>query len=317
MDDGSKAQRKSGEDSGPGKGFGRTIFDWAHDTGATKAVLREMDAQVRRRRKFRRLIRRAVSTLVILLVMGWAWHSRPAFTSSPSVAISAPTRQHLSDGSVVLLRGGAELRLNFSHMARQAELSKGEALFEVAKDPGRPFVVRVGGVDIRAVGTAFAVRLTQAEVEILVTEGRIAVVKPDREAAANMPDAGRSLDENPAAAAGTLALVDAGNRVSVEIGAEPAAPHIQAVTETEINARLAWRVPKLQFSRTPLAEAIPMVNQHSHVRLVLEGAGMDRVKLSGTIRADNVSALLQLLAADYGIEVEWRGENEIVLSRAP
>ena len=79
---------------------------------------------------------------------------------------------------------------------------------------------------------------------------------------------------------------------------------------------MAWRVPRLEFSGTPLADAIPLFNQYGNVRLVLGDTDVAKVRLSGVLRADNMDTLLGLLGESYGIRVEKRSGNEIVLRRA-
>ncbi len=317
---------KDGSESLPGRtsvsgaaGPERTTFDWPRHTGTTDAVLREMEVQVRRHR--RRRIRGAASALVALLVVGWVWQLRVPSQSpvaAPTTAVvSFPTRQVLPDGSVVLLRAGAGLALDFSDAMRRVTLQKGEALFEVAKNPDRPFVVQAGGLDVRAVGTAFAVHLQPAAVEVLVTEGRVAVEKSEGAMASQSSPSQSADNAGSAASSRTLALVPAGHRVVVEHAPQPAPPEVVPVSSAEISDRLAWRIPTLQFSRTPLVEAVAMVNKHSPVRLVLDGAAWERVRLSGAIRADNIDALLQLLESDHGIKAEHGSENEIVLRQSP
>ena len=100
----------------------------------------------------------AAAAVAVMLV-------RPAKTIAPAVAappvFAARIEQRtLEDGSVVeSLNRGAEIAVNFTPGERRVALLKGEANFEVAKNKERPFIVSAGGVDVRAVGTAFNVRL--------------------------------------------------------------------------------------------------------------------------------------------------------------
>src|SRR5579863_7096281 len=86
----------------------------------------------------------------------------------------------LKDGSVVTLNTASEIQVDYSAMLRAVELIRGEALFDVAKNKARPFVVSAGDTDVRAVGTSFTVRrLDAAPVEVLVREGVVEVFKPE------------------------------------------------------------------------------------------------------------------------------------------
>jgi transmembrane sensor len=152
------------------------------------------------------------------------------------------------------------------------------------------------------------VQLGLNAVDVLVTEGTVAVDQPRVETA--------STPERSSPEPQTLAVLEAGNRIIVEIADDTRTPAVVTpVSEAELTERLAWRVPKLEFSATPLAEAVPLINQYSRVRIEIGDASLGRVELSGVLRADNLYTLLRLLTHDYGIEVERRGSDRIVLQR--
>lgn len=162
-------------------------LDWPQAAGTAEAVTRAIEDYARRRRR-RRIT--AVSTCVALvLVVGFAWRQRENSQTPASVAavspaaratasVSRPEHRALPDGSWVDLNVGADIAVEFTAGgagARRVVLRRGEAHFTVAKDAARPFVVEAGGVAVRAVGTAFSVQRGGAGVEVLVTEGRVAV----------------------------------------------------------------------------------------------------------------------------------------------
>lgn len=315
-------------DAGDAARRGRTAFDWPNDAGTTAAVLREMEAELGLRRRRRRRLRAASGAVAVLLACAWLWRPEsapdPAAPAAVPPVVSAPGRQILPDGSVVVLRGDAAVEVNYGAESRRVRLLRGEAIFDVRKDSARPFVVRAAGVDVRAVGTEFAVSVQDVGVEVLVTEGEVAVQRlagPDTSSGGDSPPAAALQPAAPPAASGAMAaahppaeyMLQAGRRIVVQFSAQAAAPEIVAVPAEEMSQRLGWRVPILRFSRTPLRDAVAMLNQHSRVRLVLEGATLNDLPLSGAIRADNVDALLELLAADHGIKAEPRGAAEIVL----
>ena len=267
-----------------------------------------MEAKLRRRRQ-RRLS--AVGALGVLLITGIGlW--RPLHQSTdradvslaitaPDAAASVPRQETLTDGTVVELRDGAKLTIAFTADLRRVRLEHGEAHFQVAKNPARPFVVDAGGVDVRAVGTAFSVQVGAAEVEVIVTEGQVAVEKP-----------AVGMASESVARLHSIASVAAGNRIVVE-RASPAEPvPVVAITPAEIVERLAWRVPRLELSGTPLAQAVAFFNQHSAIGLVLATPDLGKLQLSGSVRADNVEPLLSLLHTEFGIEADRR-PGEILL----
>ena len=231
--------------------------------------------------------------------------------------VSLPERRVLPDGSVVELNEGTEIAVDYTERVRRIALQRGEAHFQVARNEEIPFVVVVGGVEIRAVGTAFSVVAAPAAVEVLVTQGRVAVDKHNgnEELHAEVRANGGAASSN--AQASTRVTVGAGNRIVVDSGPDATGsvePQILPISTAEMDERLAWRVPRIEFSGTPLSEAIPMFNRHSRVRVSLGEPALERLLLSGILRADNVDALVRLLEANYGITAERR-ENEIVLRK--
>lgn len=282
------------------------VLDWAVRNGTAGLVLREVERRLRR--KQRRAFLLGAAGLAVLAAGLWHLIPRSPATDLPApdasnAVVSVPAKRVLPDGTVVDLKDGAQITFDYSGALRRVTLHRGEAHFAVAKNPQRAFVVEAAGVEVRAVGTAFAVQRGQAAVEVIVTEGRVAVTtEPAIHAAA------------PAAPT----LVDSGNRCVVELTAAASpetATRVAAVDERELGERLAWRVPRLEFSGTPLAQAIPLFNRHAGVRLVLGDTALGTLELSGVVRADNTDSLLRLLEAEFGIAATPR-RGEIVLHRS-
>ena len=275
---------------------GRSALDWARDARLGPELARSIRAEVRRRRRRRLGATAAVVCGVFALLFAWrpgapAAAQRVATNHEKTATVIVPARQTLADGTRVTLKPGAEIRAEFSPAQRRVALLQGEALFEVAKNPARPFVVAVRGVEVRAVGTAFSVGVGDNAVDVLVTEGVVAV---DQHAPATAPA------PQPPRALGQLT---AGQRAVVELAAG-SAPALQSLSPAQAAQRLAWRVPRLQFSGTPLAEVIALFREHGGVRLQLADPVLGSVRVSGVLRANNSAALLRLLAADHAIVAE-------------
>ena len=266
---------------------GLDALAWAVSTGAARQVAELVRArnQRRQRRRFR-IVAGAAAALTLGAGLWRTFPERPVADTAAraSAFVSAPAKQILSDGSIAELRNGATLAVEFTPALRRVVLHRGEAHFQVRKDGSRPFVVTAGGVAVRAVGTAFSVSLGAQAVEILVTEGRVAVEKP---AAAN------PASSDPTAAPPPLVLVEAGNRIVVDIAPPPAVPRsaVLAVSTAEQSDRLSWRVPRLELSATPLRDVLSMFNQQGGARLVLDPA-LGKLQISGTLRADDIEPRL-------------------------
>jgi transmembrane sensor len=286
----------------------RSALDWVAETVGNDVLLQELHARARRRRRRRGVIVGGVVAALLLCFVVWRpvpRHAAESATSKP-LQVSVPRQQVLPDGSRVELRDDARIEIDFSGSQRRVALLSGEAHFSVEKDPARPFIVRASGVEVRAVGTAFAVEMATRGVEVLVTEGRVAV---DHAAAT----ATASPEVTP------LAFVAAGQGTIIEPAAAETPrppPRVVAINEAAMAERLAWRVPRLELSGTPLADAVEAFNQHSKVKLVIGDPSLARVQVSGIVRADQADALVSLLASNFDVTAERQGSETVLLRRA-
>ena len=213
-------------------------------------------------------------------------------------------RLALPDGSRVELRDGSRIVVQYSDRERRVKLTGGEAQFSVWKDARRPFVVEAGGIEVRAVGTVFNVRLEDRTVAVLVTEGS---VKVNREPSVAAPAEGAA-----------HVVVTAGEQAAVPLAAAavPAAPVVVVpATSEQISQSLAWQTPRLQFFETPLAEAVAEFNRLNRFQIVIDDAELGRCLIGGTFRPDNVEGFVRLLEATLDARSDRRGENEMVLRR--
>ena len=293
-----------------------SALDWPGRAGASELLLQELAgrAQVRRRRRLR--IASAVAAFAIVaLGAGAAWRVQSQRSAATNLAARATpnqgrsTHQTLPDGSLVELKEGAQLTTDFSGTLRRVELTRGTAHFQVMKNPERPFVVSAGGVSVRAVGTAFSVELARGVIEVLVTEGRVAVA----------PTAAVSTTDVPIK---DLATVGAGAGVVLDVAAAPpgADPVMRPVPAADIEEKLSWRSRQLELSGTPLADVVMMLNRHANsghtARFSIADPEIATVKLSGVIRTDKTDALVHLLEVECGVRAERRDDGQIVLHKA-
>jgi transmembrane sensor len=240
----------------------------------------------------------------VALVFAWP-RSAPTSPEAAAVVNVELERRLLEDGSSVELNRGADVQVVFTPTERRVTLANGEAYFTVAKNPDRPFIVRAGGIDVRAVGTAFSVRLDTGAVEVLVTEGRVGV-HPDTPKTAPIP--------NPASGLGPGTLVDAGQRATVSLTTAEA-PRVTPATPAQINRHLSWQPQLLNFSSAPLGLAVAEFNRRNPLQFILEDADLAAMPIVASIRSDNVEGFARFLSAAPGVQIERRGANEIVVRR--
>jgi transmembrane sensor len=225
-----------------------------------------------------------------------AWSARAGPETRYATTNAGYERARLDDGSTLELNTASAARVHFTVAERRVELESGEAHFEVAHDTARPFVVRAGGVAVRAVGTAFNVRFVSGAVEITVTEGQVAV--------------------EPAVSAGGSTLVAANQRLAIPLTtAAASAAVIEPLAPAEMRATLAWQRRVADFSDTPLAEVAARFNRHHTLQLVIADPALGARRIGGIFALDDVDAFVRLLERD-GIVHAVR-EGDIVRLQAP
>lgn len=228
------------------------------------------------------------------------------------VLASTVERVTLPDGSVAELNGASRIEVDFTAAERRVRLAEGEAHFIVAKNPERPFFVTAGPVTVRAVGTAFNVRLASESIEVLVTEGRVKLQRDEAAPDAGVPPVPPASDvstEAPALSEGQRAVI-------VRAPATPpkAAPvTIGDVDKAEIEAALGWQTTRLVFNNTPLDEVVAGFNRYNTHRLTIGDPKLRRRALTGVFRADNLDGFVRLLKASVDVKAEQRTPTETVL----
>ena len=208
----------------------------------------------------------------------------------------------LPDGSVAELNVGARVVEQFAPTERRVWLMAGEAHFTVAKNPDRPFIVQANGVAVRAVGTAFDVRLASSTVEVLVTEGIVQV----------QPPAGPS-----ATALETPTVLTVGQRTVVSTLPQAAAPVVETVPSSVVGQTLAWQTSRFIFDNMPLSEVVERFNRSgAKTILVVDDPRLATMKFSGRVRAASVDDFVEVLESTFGVSAERRGDGRIVLRKA-
>jgi len=266
------------------------------------------DLLARKKRRLTPVYRFALPLLAAaaVVILGFMLYTASPTTTAPVEAqrqLALIEQRTLPDGSTVELNRGAVIAEEFSEGIRRVRLLRGEAHFQVMRDPARPFIVVAAGVAVRAVGTAFNVRLEATAVEVLVTEGRVQV-----------DDVVRGESLLAAVPAGEPPVLVAGQSARVDL-APTMVPQVAAVSAVQIEDQLAWKPRLLDFTNTAMPEIVAAFNRGNPVHLSLGDALLADMRLSATFRSDNVEGFVRLMESDFGLRAEWRG-SEIVLRRA-
>lgn len=244
----------------------------------------------------------AAAALALAATLLWKPWTGSGQLPAPTVAGVESRVLLLPDGSLVELNVGAQVVEAFAPAERRVRLLAGEAHFTVTKNPERPFLVEAKGVAVRAVGTAFDVRLVDAAVEVLVTEGTVHVQPPAEKSA---------VDVEPAA------ILTEGQKTVVSTLPQAAPPVVETVPSTVVDQTLAWQSSRFIFDAMPLAEVVDRFNRSgSKIVLVLADPQLATLKFSGRVRAANVDRFVEVMETNFGVAAERRGDGRILLRKA-
>lgn len=200
----------------------------------------------------------------------------------------------MADGSRVTLNTNSEVRIALRGRERLIELEQGEAFFEVAKDPNRPFIVKAGDKRVVAVGTRFSVRREGGDVRVIVSEG---IVRFEG-SKATVSESEQSLMLKAGAVARTRSD----------------AVLVQQASATDIERSLTWRSGLLSFRDTPLAEAVAEFNRYNQRKIVIEDPAIAAVEIGGIFRSTNVDPFINLLEEAFHVRATAEGERILLSS---
>jgi transmembrane sensor len=195
----------------------------------------------------------------------------------------------LGDGSTVSVGARSVLWATLTRGAREVTLERGEAFFRVAKDPARPFTVKIGDTTVAAVGTAFNVRRSGERVVVAVAEGIVKVDAPAPQAASR---------SNPQRAIIRAERLGIGQQLSIDT------IDGSAILQT-VNAGgvAAWRQGLLQYRDEPLQSVVADVVRYSAHDIVIADPAIADLRITGTVFANDVESWLQSLEAALPVHI--------------
>ncbi|HEX4242398.1 MAG TPA: FecR domain-containing protein [Steroidobacteraceae bacterium] len=234
-------------------------------------------------RTLRSFLRRpaAAAAVVALLASITAlciWIGRDT-ARSYSTGIGEQRTIQLVDGSTVELNALSKVEVRLTAQRRDVALIEGQALFRVAKDKQRPFVVSAGDAEVRAVGTEFDVYRKRTETVVTVVEGRVETY-PESDGA------------------GALAiLLSAGEQLTV-------VPHtVTKPRRADTAAATAWVQKRLIFEEMPLSEVAEEFNRYNRRPLVIDDPDLKTLRISGVYSSTDPASLINFLRSQSSIRV--------------
>jgi len=214
---------------------------------------------------------------------------RRSHASQIETALGEIRRLPLNDGSLVAINTDTRLAVDMRDKARNVHIEQGEAWFEVAKDPSRPFTVAAGDIRVRAIGTAFAVQRLDAGADVQVTEGTVEI----------------------------WSVGNTANRKRVTAGARTFATNLHGPADpvdasVDIDRALSWREGNLALAGDTLASAATQFNRYNAIKLEI-APDLREERIVGRFRTNEPEAFARAAAAMFGARVT-RQDDTITIS---
>lgn len=182
----------------------------------------------------------------------------------------------LADGSRVDLNTDSAIVVRYSQAERRIQLLRGEAFFDVARNPERPFVVDDSSLKATALGTQYSVRTASGDSlgDVRVEQGRVEVTS--------------SRDQVVLEAGGVASLTTLGRL---------------AVTTADVANETAWRGGKLVFSGQPLRDVLATLERYRHGRIVVLDSAAAEQRVSGIFDLNDTDQALRVLEENLPVSV--------------
>ncbi|PTQ13272.1 hypothetical protein CLG96_03925 [Sphingomonas oleivorans] len=198
----------------------------------------------------------------------------------------------LPDGSKVRLNTASRIRIAMTAERRTIHLLQGEALFDVAHDAARPFFVEVAQGWIRAIGTAFNVRIRKELVELTVTEGIVALGHEGQ---------AHKADDEPRVAAGAGAVLRRGTVATTQLDHDL------------IRQRIAWRDGLLDLEGNTIEQAVAEFNRYRPDQIVVGDPRIASIRIGGRFELDEGDKFLLALQRSFPVRTVKGADGSILL----
>lgn len=231
-------------------------------------------------------------------------HSEQEFVRYET-AVGESSTIYLPDNSKVLLNTNSILLVRYTDDFRLLELQRGELHVEVAHDKSRPLSVVANHKIIQAVGTAFSVQVSELEIELIVTEGKVIVGELAKEQRAN---------ETTLAIPASALAVSKGEKASLATE-QRGVDSVVTIDPKLITQSLSWRQGNLIFNGETLAQAMAEVSRYTSVKFEIADEELKHMKIAGRFKTGDINGLIGALSHNFNIKVDRVNKSLVVLRK--
>ena len=277
--------------------------------GAENLPLPQSLGNTHRKRRRLWIFAQIAATLILVASAGLFVSPRPGEPqSSTPTAYETQIAEHetikLKDGSTIVLGAMSKVAVDYTAGQRNIALISGEAFFDVAKDPSRPFVVTAGPRSVRAVGTAFNINFSEQSLAVSVVEGTVSVAalnsaRPSRKALAASPAEPNSF------------LLDDGQELIVSTADDE-----EEIRTFSAEIVTSWRNGKLTYIGEPLETVIADLNRYSNRKIVVAEDEINMMRFTGTVFNNDISHWLDGLDKAFPVRIIFVEDRDFILITA-
>ena len=236
----------------------------------------------------RPIVELGLAAAILALVGGGAFILRGSQSYATDVGEQRLVR--LADGSTVRLDTHSKVEVRLKAGRRDVRLVRGQALFQVAHDAARPFVVQADGASVTALGTRFDVKHEAGGVRVTLVQGSVEVRAPH-------------------GAAPRVWRLQPGQAVWTS---QPAA----MPKPVDVDVATSWTQGRLVFHALPLTQAVAEVNRYSHERIELVPGPVGGQPITAAFNAGDTEAFVAAMAELHDLKVTRPEKGVIRLSEA-
>lgn len=234
----------------------------------------------------------SIAASLLAVVIGWRSVETQESPPQQYVTQDATEEIQLADGSKVTLDVGTSLQVSLKDGRRDLKLVQGRAVFKVAHDASRPFIVDAGPGRVTALGTEFQVQRLGDVLSVTLIEGSVAI------------------DSSPESADRRSLQLTPGQKANYASAAMS-----WTVSAVDLAAQTSWSHGFHIFSDTPLEEAIAEINRYSRIKLALEGSHLAGLRLSGSFKLGDGSVTAQALPYALPVKIAKDGDRIVISKR--
>jgi len=232
-----------------------------------------------------------IACILVFSLLKINTHYNPSFSHNYASVDKKILHISLPDHSIVDLDVQSNMDIEYYDYKRAVVLKEGKALFSVAKNKNKPFIVKAGNTSIEVLGTKFEVIKIDDNTKINVLEGLVRV----------------DYIENKTG--NKRSIIQLKKEESMILSSKG---KVLLYNKININEIANWKNDIIQFKETSLKDAVFMFSRYSDQNIKFNNHDIENLKISGKFDTSRYESFLESIQLIYPIKIEKKGEFLII-----